>query len=110
MSSSYCVVQIVRRPIGPGPDEVRDGWIGLTVPVHRATVRQECRDDLSGTSYGVHEVVLSPSNLAFNVLRAMNPESFAWYQKHGYVGIPVSDFMFNIESVDPDPDLVRVAA
>lgn len=110
MTSTFVTVVIERRPVGPGPEWVRDQWIGLAIQVYKETRKfRNCHDIVSDTCYGPHEVVLTPTIHAFKALEASRPAAYDWYRSNGYTRIPMTEFMFPVDCLASDDGLKRAA-
>ena len=85
-------------PTGDAPQKVRDGWIGLTLPIA----------EIGACSYDIYgNLMKNPSELSYKVsqelalelLRLHSPESFRWWADNGLPVSSIAYFCFSTELV-----------
>jgi hypothetical protein len=89
-------VKIVRRPIGEAPDQIRDAWIGLLLPL--AHERRRTWKGV-GVLSGPHNLILQlwtrargkglnvdgyavDAKSAVDILAVQHPEAAGWWREH----------------------------
>jgi len=123
-------IKIIRTPLGAAPREIRDAWIGLTIPIVPAPKKmfvsfRTFSDGLLifvGIFYGLFGIkpklrgYVVDCLTAFQILEQANPEAEKWWRKHTpHLFRPGRKFVFDADCCEltgeavwpPPPSLYR---
>jgi hypothetical protein len=86
---------ISSAPTGVAPQEVRDGWIGLTIPFDEVVL---CSNDIFGNPFQPPRLGYTVTQaIALKLLKVHSPESFRWWNDNGFPTSSVAGFCFFTE-------------
>jgi hypothetical protein len=92
-------IRIVKRPVGEAPENIRDAWIGLRLPV----LPNYPRIVYFGSGRSVRGYSVDPTT-AINLLKKANPLAAAWWLTNTpQVFTPERCFVFDEECCVTEP-------
>src|SRR4051812_26907206 len=94
-------VTVIATPSGEAPKEIRNAWVGLTLPCYPSShqssllmgvVTRDIRREKKS-------VIIVPQSDALAILEERQPEAAKWWKDRGYPLVVTPDFSFDLSVV-----------